>query len=227
MGKLVIRQDQLPDYMDADFMMNSWTSKQTLAPKNKGCVICGDRITAADVCSQHFKDARTIPGFVQENGLTECLFDGCRMIRANYMVCFGHYAQLKRGAPLSPIKRPWGTDDEIALCMIPDCDRIALDYDAPLCKPHRRGVWKYGVTLEQLVALYANGSCQICGSSERLHIDHDHDCCPSLHESKGRGCGKCIRGLLCQGCNMALGSAKDNPQTLRALADYLESGARI
>lgn len=30
-----------------------------------------------------------------------------------------------------------------------------------------------------------------------LHLDHDHKCCPK----KGESCGKCIRGLLCWGCN--------------------------
>jgi hypothetical protein len=36
-------------------------------------------------------------------------------------------------------------------------------------------------------------------------------------------CGKCIRGLLCVNCNLALGQLKDDPALLRKAADYLEA----
>ena len=42
-----------------------------------------------------------------------------------------------------------------------------------------------------------------------LVIDHDHNT------------GE-VRGLLCNGCNIALGQCRDDPEVLRALADYLE-----
>lgn len=51
--------------------------------------------------------------------------------------------------------------------------------------------------------------CEVCGSSKRICYDHDH--ATGLH-----------RGWLCDACNRALGYVKDNPVTLRALADYLE-----
>lgn len=55
-------------------------------------------------------------------------------------------------------------------------------------------------------------SCHGCGKPETrvgiLALDHDHD-------------GRFIRGWLCQGCNIAIGHARDSPPVLRKLADYL------
>ena len=70
--------------------------------------------------------------------------------------------------------------------------------------------------------------CAICGSAEtkgqgskhgQFSVDHDHSCCPDRTKS----CGKCVRGLLCNHCNVILGFAKDNPDLLIAAAAYLVS----
>lgn len=45
------------------------------------------------------------------------------------------------------------------------------------------------------------GRCAIClRPEERLFVDHDH-----RHCGPGEGCRLCVRGLLCNGCNSALG----------------------
>lgn len=62
-------------------------------------------------------------------------------------------------------------------------------------------------------------SCMICGSTDRLCIDHDHDCCPGP-----RSCGRCVRGVLCAACNKMLGFAKDDPHTLLSAVRYLREG---
>ena len=71
---------------------------------------------------------------------------------------------------------------------------------------------KYGLTPEQYSALVDAqcGQCAICGrGDEYLCVDHSH--------SAG-----IVRGLLCHGCNKAVGFLHDSPDLLRKAANYLE-----
>lgn len=76
--------------------------------------------------------------------------------------------------------------------------------------------WRYKLTNEAYDLLASKG-CQGCGGSDRLHVDHDHDCCPTTPT-----CGKCTRGMLCHGCNLALGGVREDPEILKNLILYLE-----
>lgn len=51
-----------------------------------------------------------------------------------------------------------------------------------------------------------------------LGVDHDHTCCPTA-----RSCGKCVRGLLCFDCNVALGKFRDDIDLLRRAIAYLSA----
>lgn len=66
----------------------------------------------------------------------------------------------------------------------------------------------YGMTLEEFDGLKEGGECAICGGTDRLRIDHDHD----LNE---------VRGVLCHSCNVGLGLFKDNPLVVLKAAEYL------
>jgi hypothetical protein len=74
---------------------------------------------------------------------------------------------------------------------------------------------KYGITLEQYNAMFAkqNGCCVICNTHQSelekgLAVDHCHTT------------GK-VRGLLCNNCNLMLGFAKDNVNSLLSAIRYL------
>lgn len=91
------------------------------------------------------------------------------------------------------------------------------EYDATtLGHVRRTALGRFGLTEEgyQWVLAQQGGKCKICRQSEpvsgrRLAVDHDH--------ATGR-----VRGLLCGNCNRALGMMGDDPQRLRAAAEYLE-----
>jgi hypothetical protein len=69
---------------------------------------------------------------------------------------------------------------------------------------------KYNLNANQVNELLNRG-CEACGSMDNLRIDHCHNT-------------QKVRGCLCHGCNCAIGFIKDNPDTLRKLAHYLEAG---
>ena len=90
-----------------------------------------------------------------------------------------------------------------------------------------QNVKRYGITKADFEALIEaqDFRCAICKGKfwdevSSPHIDHDHSCCSEQMKS----CGKCIRGLLCRGCNQVLGCAKDDIETLTAAIKYLRSG---
>lgn len=86
----------------------------------------------------------------------------------------------------------------------------------------RYRAWAYGLTVQQVRALLANG-CDVCGATERLHIDHDHACCPTGRSP--RSCGRCVRGVLCHHCNTAMGLLGESEERVTALLHHLQSRA--
>lgn len=94
---------------------------------------------------------------------------------------------------------------------------------------HGKRCRRHGITPERYLELLAaqGGGCAICGClpennerNRRLHIDHDHDCCPGPY-----GCAECVRGLLCYRCNVGLGAFDDDAARLSRAATYLERKA--
>ena len=76
--------------------------------------------------------------------------------------------------------------------------------------------YKYGITPDQFKQMFETqqGKCAICNEEPKtkrgLHVDHNHET------------GK-VRGLLCHGCNVALGSFKEDIGLLNKAIEYLRS----
>jgi hypothetical protein len=79
---------------------------------------------------------------------------------------------------------------------------------------HRERLMKYGLTPEAFAELMRThgGACALCRSTTRLSVDHDH--------ATGQ-----IRGLLCAGCNAAIGILGDSVAGLQRALQYLEAAA--
>lgn len=150
-----------------------------------------------------------------------CNFPDCGRVEFNPGVCAGHYYQGLRGQELKPLF-------EREPCPVPGC---AESFNVKLgkrgvCRSHSHTMSRFSISQDRLIDLMSAGVCaaENCGRTGRLHIDHDHACCPS-GKFPGRkvSCGKCVRGVLCSNCNTALGLLQDNTLRIRGLLDYLNN----
>lgn len=118
-----------------------------------------------------------------------------------------------------PKLRPSGKQDYAARCKI--CQNAlreeyyAKNPEKKVLTNRRSQLTKYGITPKDFDRLYAaqSGRCTGCGIHQseldkRISVDHCHTT-------------KEVRGLLCQPCNMILGLAKDDVNTLNTLVKYL------
>ena len=103
------------------------------------------------------------------------------------------------------------------------CEQCCGDYYRLLKAPTLYHLRKYNVTnlwfLDKLIE--QKGRCDICMRSrfklkKELGVDHNHKCCPG-----GGSCGRCVRGLLCNRCNIALGLLDDLTVKANRLIKYI------
>lgn len=81
---------------------------------------------------------------------------------------------------------------------------------------NKKAQWRrYGLSPQGYSALLfdAGGVCEVCGSEEKLCVDH-------CHRSKR------VRGILCDGCNKALGLLKDDAVRITKLLRYASERCR-
>lgn len=168
-----------------------------------------------------------------------CTVDGC--LRPHYAkrYCNPHYQQLRAGHDPHgvPRKRRNGSTavrnrdgqkqcSTCALWLPPDnfsghpATADGLQVRCRACTYAARRFTQYALTGDLIAQIMQRQKhrCAICARDirGRYTVDHDHACCPGR-----KSCGRCVRGFLCDRCNLGLGAFEDSPRTLRAAIDYL------
>lgn len=123
----------------------------------------------------------------------------------------------------------YGVDDEpinSVPCPVSGCGRPKT-LKGVICKKCNQFRWRYSLSPEDVIRLFLpeNRVCSNpgCLDTERLHMDHDHSCCPpnKYGTSSLKACGKCNRGWLCHTCNTSLGMLQENPERIRGLLVHI------
>jgi recombination endonuclease VII len=198
---------------------------------------CDKPHKARGFCAAHYYQAKNAGRIVQ---LGTCTIGGCSSTQSTRKLCIKHYRRLIRhGDPL------WEPPAKVTrTCHTDGCEQMLGRGSAQgMCSKHYQQWWaaknpeklaayretgraagwsrkshlmrNFGITAEQYTAMLQaqEGRCAICGSKfpgrfPSFHVDHDH--------KTGN-----IRGLLCNFCNLGLGSMRDNPEILERAAAYV------
>lgn len=138
-----------------------------------------------------------------------CTIDGCDSVAVNGKLCNRHKSYLDRHGTLERECVSCGTTFTYATRKTNSKSRCESCNE--LFKEIGRSHTAHGITAAQYLEIYTaqQGRCKLCNHKpDKLTIDHDHRCCHNMKpngEARNTSCGKCIRGLLCNGCNAMLG----------------------
>jgi hypothetical protein len=180
-----------------------------MAVKNKTCVKCEQNLSItkfykaknqSDGYDYYCKECRKTSSLRSHRGGKHkplCTLEGCETPNYAGGLCKMHYERKRRTG--TPELKNFGRDSY---------------YGQPYNKVRANHLrLRYQITLEEYEEMAKNG-CEICGRRslrhKKLHVDHDHKCCPVPRYADGsskyhKTCGKCIRGVLCDRCNGTVG----------------------
>lgn len=146
------------------------------------------------------KSCRTGTALASQRGgvrKKKCAIDDCELLHYAKTYCRVHYTRLTRN----------GTTD-----LINDNSKRYGNEEYEYIREYHLNK-KYKLTSAKYVEMAKDG-CEICGKHalpyKKLHVDHDHKCCPVTYDEEGRSgwfktCGLCVRGIVCDKCNQAIG----------------------
>jgi chromosome segregation ATPase len=82
----------------------------------------------------------------------------------------------------------------------------------------------YRITIEDYRNMLndQDGLCLVCKKSRKLVVDHDHSCCPDKIT-----CGMCIRGLICNQCNLIVGIIENSEDIVNSAKKYIKKSKYV
>lgn len=178
------------------------------------------------LCKKHYTASKR-PEYVSPNKLpsgekAECrAIEGCNRMAISSGLCYKHWERVNRNG--SEV-----LDNPMSPCPVPGCENLKKHTVTPLCSKCTAFRHRYSLSVERVIELF-DPATRVCGntgcaSTERLHLDHDHACCPKgKHRGRVSSCGDCVRGWLCHHCNVSLGMLQENPRKIQGLLVYLNS----
>lgn len=209
---------------------------------------CERPFVARGYCDYHYREWRrcgvaggTTPPPLKAVGT--CSFDGCERRRRSDGLCSAHYLQQFHGRPLKALRphvdttarnsdghkqcsRCFAWKSEASYMVNPRIKGGLHSFCLHCLRDqHLRNA--YGITIDDYEQMLASqgGGCAICqrtnASGRNLYVDHDHGCCPGTSS-----CGQCVRALLCDPCNRAIGLMGDMPDRMESAAAYLRRHGR-
>lgn len=183
------------------------------------CIVdgCEKETASHNLCSNHYRATlrRAAGAPVRPKRAPICSLKSCKNKHYSLGLCQLHYWRLKNSGDVGENVAPRITVRGRTGCTIDGCARKHKSLG--LCGSHYLAASTYNITAQRLAELLSTG-CAVCGTTERLAIDHDHSCCQG-----SKSCGKCVRDALCNRHNQVLGQFRDRYANILKAAEYLES----
>jgi hypothetical protein len=179
-------------------------------------ISCHKEVHAKGLCHNHYREQKRRASGSKPRAKRPDICAAYKCTRKHYSMnyCAAHYARFKNGGDIQEAKPVKILKYNQVGCQVSFCNKA--HHAAGLCRTHDTTKRTYSLSTERLVDMLSK-PCEVCGSSENLTIDHNHQCCNARFS-----CGKCVRGTLCQNCNRSIGQAKESPAILRLLAEYID-----
>lgn len=187
---------------------------------------CPENAAVRGLCKRHYRIMHHYEVYVRtEKPKTykakkreKCKSDNCPMLTTR-IYCSKHLAQfIEHGftwdtRPTREIKAMRESLRE--LCAIGNCSNTSM-LNRNLCNHHFSSSKRKGLSVESFISMMAIDVCAACGFKGDLVIDHRH----GHHVKDNQMCEKCIRGRICNPCNISLGLLENKDRVIM-LQNYL------